>query len=126
MHSKAPKGRDYTPLFRFLLSKVGKRWSEVFAEAAARLDQTAPIFWLVALQEHDRRDYVRIGESSYFSGMYVAEDGTLQIVNPDIGPSSLEPGCKCCTHTFNGIRFTKHFTDPEHNPLANQPRRPND
>ncbi|WP_194813342.1 hypothetical protein [Nocardia sp. XZ_19_385] len=101
------RGRDYTPLFRFLLSRVGSDWEATFAEAKSRLDQSEPIFWLVAVQEPDRRDYVRIGESTYYSGLYVASDGTLQIVNPDINASSLDPQCACCTHTFNGIRFTR-------------------
>jgi hypothetical protein len=98
MHGKVQRGLDYTPLFRFLLSKVKER-----------LDKTEPIFWLVALREHEREDYVRIGESSYYSGLFVNEDGTLQVVNPSIGPSSLQPTCKCCTHTFNGTPFTKPF-----------------
>ncbi|MFB8003192.1 hypothetical protein [Nocardia sp. NPDC056000] len=101
------RGRDYTPLFRFLLSRVGSSWEATFAEAKSRLDTTEPIFWLVAVQEFDRRDYVRIGESTYYSGLYVDSDGTLQVVNPDINESSLDPQCACCTHTFNGVRFTK-------------------
>ena len=109
MQGKSQRGRDYTPLFRFFLSKIGSRWNEVFSEASARLDRTEPISWLVALHEADRKDYVRIGESSYFSGLYVANDGTLQVVNPDMDASSLEPDCKCCTYTFNGVRFTKPF-----------------
>ncbi|WP_332693165.1 hypothetical protein [Devosia sp.] len=56
-----------------------------------------------------RAETVRVGESSYYSGMYVDVEGLLQMVNPSIGPSSLIPQCKCCTHTFNGIPFTKPF-----------------
>ncbi|WP_067710020.1 hypothetical protein [Nocardia yamanashiensis] len=101
------RGRDYTPLFRFLLSKVGSDWEGTYAEAQSRLDQSEPIFWLVAVREADRRDYVRVSESTYYSGLYVADDGTLQVVNPGIDASSLEPRCGCCTHTFNGVRFTR-------------------
>jgi hypothetical protein len=50
-----------------------------------------------------------VGKSSYFSCLHVDGDGVLQVVDPSIGPSSLVPLCKCCTHTFNGIRFTKPF-----------------
>jgi hypothetical protein len=109
MHGKAHQGRDYTPLFRFLLSKVGKPWSEMYSEAVSRLDREEPIFWLVALSEGERQDYVRVGESSYYSGLYVDQQGLLQLVNSSIGPSSLVPLCKCCTHTFNGVRFTRPF-----------------
>jgi len=109
MHGKAHRGRDYTPLFKFLLSKVGQPWNQVHSEAVSRLDREEPIFWLVALQESERRDYVRVSESSYYSGLYVDSQGLLQRVNPSLDSSSLEPMCKCCTHTFNGVRFTRPF-----------------
>lgn len=112
MHGRKRRGLDYTPLFRFLLSKVGCEWSAVYAEAASRLDLPEPIFWLVALRPEEEREYVRTGESSYFSGLKVDENGMLQIVNPKLGPGSLSPFCKCCTHTFNGVRFTRSF-DPD-------------
>ena len=103
------RGLDYTPLFRFLLSKVGSDWSAVHSEAVARLDRTEPIFWLVALRPEDEQECVRIGEASYFSGLKVDGNGVLQIVNPEFGPGSLAPRCKCCTHTFNGLRLTRAF-----------------
>lgn len=109
MHSHRERGLDYTPLFKFLLSKVGQTWNDVYSEAVKRLDRPEPIFWLVALQEIERHRYVRVGESSYYSGMYVDAEGRLQIVDPSMGPSSLVPQCKCCTHTFNGIPFTRPF-----------------
>ena len=105
MHGKARRGRDYTPLFKFLISKVGKPWDEVFAEAKSRLDTTEPVFWLVARSEAEQRDFVRIGESSYFSGMYVDAERRLQLVNPTLKPDDMTPTCACCTHTLNGVRF---------------------
>ena len=105
MHGRHRHGRDYTPLFRFLLSSIGKPWNLVFAEAKSRLDTTEPIFWLVARVASEVGDLVRVGESSYYSGMCVDSDGTLQLVNPKLRPEDMEPSCKCCTHTFNGIRF---------------------
>jgi hypothetical protein len=109
MHGKQRRGRDYTPLFKFLLSKVGRPWSEVHSEAVRRLDRTEPIFWLVATGDKRREDYVRVGESSYFSGLYVDEAALLQRVNLAIDASSLVPSCQCCTHTFNGVRFTRPY-----------------
>lgn len=102
MHGKKRRGLDYTPLFRFLLSKVGARWDDVFSEAVARLDRPDPIFWLVARQPSERRAVVCIGESSYFSGLFVDESGILQRVDPGFGPQDIQPSCTCCTHTFNG------------------------
>jgi hypothetical protein len=112
MHGKARRGLDYTPLFRFLLSKVGSDWNRVHAEAVARLDRPDPIFWLVARQPHEEQDVVRVGESSYFSGLRVDEYGRLQRVNPSLGPGDLAPTCGCCTHTFNGVTFTRAFSAP--------------
>jgi len=109
MHGRTRRGLDYTPLFRFLISKVGCEWSEVYAEAAARLDRFEPIHWLVAHGPMDEQDYVRLGESSYFSGLKVDDDGLLQCVNPKLGPENFEPLCKCCTHTFNGVRVTRSY-----------------
>jgi hypothetical protein len=111
MGGKKQRGLDYTPLFKFLLSKIGLDWDAVHSEALSRLDREEPIFWLVASRPDDRKEYVRVGEASYYSGLYIDEDGRLQIVNPKLGPESLAPQCHCCTHTFNGIRFTRKF-DP--------------
>lgn len=102
MHGKKERGLDYTPLFRFLLSKVGSNWDEVFSEAKSRLDKTEPIFWLVTLNQNDKEDVVRIGEASYFSGMYVDDDGNLQLSNQNLQTTDLKHYCECCTHTFNG------------------------
>lgn len=105
MHGKRRRGLDYTPLFRFLLSRVGSDWNGVYSEAVARLDRPDPIFWMVARHKHERREMVRAGESSYYSGLYVDDQGILQVVNPDVSAETLEPSCSCCTHTFNGVRF---------------------
>lgn len=109
MRGHRHRGLDYTPLFKFLLSKVGQRWDDVYSEASSRLDRTEPVFWLVAVHEHERQRYVRVGESSYYSGLYVDAEGFLQVVDPSLESSSLVPLCKCCTHTLNGIPFTRHF-----------------
>jgi hypothetical protein len=107
MHGKKLRGLDYTPLFKFLLSKVGGVWDEIYSEAISRLDRSEPIFWLVALHAHERKEYVRIGESTYFSGLYVDDEGILQMVNPGLGPEQMTPLCQCCTYTLNGKPFSK-------------------
>jgi hypothetical protein len=105
MYGKKERGLDYTPLFRFLLSKIGFNWDEVFSEAKSRLDKTEPIFWIVALTQDEKKDYVRVGESTYFSGLYVDDNAILQIVNPALKARDMKPFCSCCTHTFNGKLF---------------------
>ncbi len=109
MHSTHQHGLDYTPLFRFLISRVGKPWEATHSEAVARLDTPDPIFWLVARHEDDERPFVRAGQSSYFSGLRVDADGVLVKVDPDVDETSIAPFCSCCTHTFNGTRFTQKF-----------------
>lgn len=99
------RGLDYTPLYRFLLSKVGSDWDTVFSEAKSRLNSSDPIFWMVALREDEKKDFIRTGESSYFSGLYVDESGILQISNPNLKAKDMKPFCNCCTHTFNGKLF---------------------
>lgn len=105
MHGKQQRGLDYTPLFRFLLSKVGSAWNEIFSEAKSRLDKAEPIFWLVALNQQDKKDLIRIGESTYFSGMFVDDEGILKLTNPTLKASDLQHYCECCTHTFNGVEY---------------------
>ena len=105
MFGKKERGLDYTPLFKFLLSKVGSDWNEVFSEAKSRLDKEEPIFWIVALYENEKEDYIRSGESSYYSGLYVDDNGVLQITSPNLKAIDMKPFCDCCTHTFNGKLF---------------------
>lgn len=107
MHSHQRHGFDYTPLFRFLLSKVGHPWDQVFSEANARLDRPEPVFWMVALHESDKQEYVRTDENSYYSGLWVDEDGLLQKVNPQLTPEQMTPFSDGYTHTFNGVVFAQ-------------------
>ncbi|RYD74247.1 MAG: hypothetical protein EOP84_20215 [Verrucomicrobiaceae bacterium] len=94
MRGRHRHGRDYTPLFRFLISRVGKPWDEVYAEAKSRLDTVDPIFWLVARAETERSDFVRVGESSYFSGLFVDDQGLLSLVNPGLQRQDMQPSCR--------------------------------
>jgi hypothetical protein len=112
MRGRDDRGLDYTPLFRLLMSSVGKNWDAVFGEAVSRLDRQDPIFWLVAQTEAEKQEVVRVGESTYFSGLFVDDKNTLQIVNPRLSVEQLTPSCACCTHTFNGVPFTRKWASP--------------
>lgn len=109
MRKGIQRGLDYTPLFKFLLAKVGSPWSQVHSEAVSRRDKQEPIHWLVAMDYDSAKEVICVGESSYFSGLYVDAEGIVRIVNPDIDESTMEPLCKCCTHTFNGVPFTRKY-----------------
>lgn len=109
MHAHHRHGRDYTPLFRFLISRVGDDWDEVFSEAVARLDSPDPIFWLGARRPEDRQPAVRVGDNTYYSGLYVDAQNRLAKVDPALRLEHMEPSCACCTHTFNGARFVKPY-----------------
>ncbi|CAN7652787.1 hypothetical protein [Mesorhizobium caraganae] len=109
MHGEKQHGRDYTPLFKFLLSKVGQDWSEVHSQAVARLDRPDPIFWIVALNDADKQSVARAGDNSYYSGLYVDQDNRLALVDPELRLEDMKPSCSCCTHTFNGVPFTQKY-----------------
>lgn len=113
MKQGVKRGLDYTPLYKFLLSKIGKQWDDVHSEAVSRLDKEDPIFNIVSLDFESANDYVWTGESTYYSGLYVDDRGILQKVNPDVNETTLTPVCKCCTHTFNGVVFTKKYVESE-------------
>ena len=100
---RTKEGYDYTPLFKFLLSKVGQTWDDVFSEAVSRLNKQDPVFWLVDLNyEAGQTPTVRIGESSYYSRLTV-EDGILIKADPNAAIPAKT--CTCCTHTFNGVVY---------------------
>ena len=105
MHGTRQHGRDYTPLFRFLLSRVGERWDDVFSEAVARLDRPEPIFWMVALRESEQKEFVRTDEARYFSGLFVDDQGLLAPVAPELTAENMPTFCRCCTHSFNGVAY---------------------
>ena len=101
------RGLDYTPLYRFLLSKVGQDWPAVDAEARSRLDRPDAIFRMVALRQEDGERLFRSGETSYFSGLFVDGGSRLALGDPTLTEDDLEPGCPCCTYTLNGKTFTQ-------------------
>ncbi|MEO0823754.1 MAG: hypothetical protein AAF074_25510 [Pseudomonadota bacterium] len=112
MHKKHSHGLDYTPLFRFLLSKIREGWSAAHREAVDRLDREEPIFWLVARQREDGQPFVRIGERTYFTGLYVDDDNRLALVDADLTVEQMTPFCPCCTHTLNGVPFVRRYVPP--------------
>jgi hypothetical protein len=110
------RGLDYTPLYKFLLSKVGSNWYDVYSEAISRLDSKHyktdenPIFYIVSQQiKNDDIGYVRIGESSYYSSLFIDKNNVLQKVNNALNETGLKPFCSCCTHTLNGKQFTQKY-----------------
>lgn len=108
------RGLDYTPLYMFLLSKIGEDWDVVYSEAVQRLkgaDKDA-IYHLVRDKESTKYGHVRCGESSLYSVLFVDENNQLQKVRPDITNEKLYPTCPCCTHTFNGKVFVNKY-NPE-------------
>jgi len=109
MHGEKQRGLDYTPLFKYLISKVGNNWDEIYHDIKNRIDKDDPIYWIVARNEKDKEEIVRLGESTYFSGLYIDENNNLQIVNPDLRNENLQPMCPCCTHTFNGLIFVNKY-----------------
>lgn len=107
---------DYTPLFKFLLSKEGEKWEDVWRDCQKRVDTVEPVLWMVqnillnGLPKYDKspEEYDKsfgYGEGSYFSTMYVDENGILQVVDKNYKePTSLEY-CRCCGETFNGLLY---------------------
>ena len=111
MKKNVQRGLDYTPLYKFLLSKIGQDWDSIHSQAVSRLDKEEPIYHLVARNESEKKDFVYCNENSAYNGLYVDEDNKLQKVNPSLKNEDLYPSCSCCTHTFNGTRLQKTWDD---------------
>lgn len=113
MKKDVRRGLDYTPLYKFLLSKVGKEWDAVYSEACSRLITDEPIWHMVENNKPNHQTYFNLGyfinEKSFYSKLFVDENGILQKKDPSITADSFTPSCPCYTHTFNGIRFTKKY-----------------
>jgi hypothetical protein len=103
MHPGHRHGLDYTPLYRFLLSKLGQDWDEICAEARPRLQDPEALYHMVARRPDDESDFVRLGENSYWSGLRVTAENLLEKVAPDLTAEAIAPGCSWCTHSFNGV-----------------------
>jgi hypothetical protein len=110
---KRNKGMDYTPLYKFLLSKVGCNWDEVHSEAVSRLDKQDPIWYMVKLDVNPvimgGKSYpssvVWMGDTSQYSALTVNEDRILVKIDENAKP--YPPSCSCCTFTFNGVVIPK-------------------
>ncbi len=54
MHGREQRGLDYTPLYKFLLSRIGQDWNVIHSEAVSRLDKQGAneaIYTIVAQNE---------------------------------------------------------------------------
>lgn len=116
MRKNFKHGLDYTPLYRFLLSKVGEKFDSVYREAMIRLNPVPFnecerfIFHMIAKNEDQiGSGYVRLGESTYFSKLIIDDNGFLQIADKNVTNETLYPFCHCCTHTFNGNLFINKY-----------------
>ena len=108
MKSGIQHGLDYTPLFRFLLSKVGQPWDQTYSEVKTRVLSDDEIRYMVK-DDAGFDSFFRYGESAYFSSLFVDDEGLLQKIDPTLTNNDLYPSCPCCTHTFNGKTFQKKY-----------------
>jgi hypothetical protein len=106
-------GFDYTPLFRFLFSRIGKEWSVTHSEAVSRLNDTEPISWMVVKEGSIQYDlgYFRT-ENSKYNTLFVDSNGILQKAKPELKNEDFFPSCGCCTHTFNGNPLNNKYRNP--------------
>ncbi len=72
-------GRDYTPLYRFLMSKEGYNFDEVYSEAVSRVDNKMRIFDII--KTASAFPVVRIGDGTYYHTMYIDKDKILKFVD---------------------------------------------
>lgn len=119
-------GRDYAPLYNYLLKAVGRNWDDVYSEVKNRIgvlpDYFNPIFTMVNENVFIKDDgflyklhahygickiypSFRAGEFTYYSSLYVDENNMLRKVSNINKGEMLEVTCGCHTHSFNGKVF---------------------
>lgn len=113
MKNKKKRGLDFTPLYMFLLSKVGQKWDDVYSEAKSRIPESETeaiehMFYKETTYSINN-GYCRMGEGSMYSTLEIDENGLLQKTHPELAIESLYPSCNCCTHTFNGKPLTNKW-----------------
>lgn len=94
---KGFKNVDYTPLLMFLEESVGRKWEDVWKEAMRKSDNAYMIIQWVVLNINKAglvcnrinrpftdHDFIRAGEGSYYSSLYVDENGILQLADSDV------------------------------------------
>ena len=87
-------GYDYTPLIKFLHAHVGQEWNAVYQECVSRLDSSKPITWMVVnvnerglvVDNYPNEELPKcvgrsLGEESYWSALWVDDEGILQFVD---------------------------------------------
>lgn len=85
-------GYDYTPLYKFLHAHVGQPWDAIYQECVSRLESPEPITYIVmnvnkrglVTDNHPGIDLPKMiydGIESYWSALWVDEDGLLQFVD---------------------------------------------
>lgn len=84
-------GYDYTPLFMFLLKNIGKDFDLILKDINGRINSFEPLYWIVdktvtreLIENGLCLDYVRIGECSSYSRLWIDEENKLQKVNPKL------------------------------------------
>jgi hypothetical protein len=102
------RGLDFTPLYIFLISKIGKNYDDVYSEALSRIPKSEKevIDHLFEDGQDKHFPYVRCGEHSYFSRLTVDKNGLIQKFYPDLTINDIYPSCDCHTHTFDGKVIT--------------------
>lgn len=88
---KHRRGLDYTPLLRFLLSRVGSDWDGVYARRSPGSIAPIPSSGSSHGTSTSKREMVRMGESSYYTGLYVDAAGILRVVNSALRAKDLTP-----------------------------------
>ena len=84
MKQGVKRGLDYTPLYKYLLKQVGGNWDEIYSKIKSRILDDDCIWYMVAKNKEEASETCGISESTYFSGLFINEQGILEITNPDL------------------------------------------
>lgn len=98
---------DFTPLYKYLQSKVGEDYDTVYSNVVERIprNQRGVIDYIV-MADNTGDGVARLGESTYFRTLYVDENNKLQFVNKDY-KQTVSKWCYMDTTTLDGKTITE-------------------
>lgn len=86
-HGDQGEGYDYTPMFKFVLKHIGEDVDKIYSEVCRRTNERGKYLFNVLVSRKPKDELnplLRLGETSFWSQLYVDENNKIQKVEPNM------------------------------------------